>query len=232
MLFRSNTTVIAALLVRRGAADAMLCGLVGEYHEHLHHVRDLLGTRAGQRDMAAMNVLVLRKGTLFLCDAYVHPEPCAEQLAATTLMAAEQVRRFGLEPKVALLSHSNFGTDNSASAVRMRQALALIRQAAPALEVDGEMQADAALVPNIRKRAINDSTLIGEANLLVMPNMDAANIALNLLTVMGEGVAVGPILLGCRYPAHILTPSATVRRVLNMSALAVVDAQLLAAAGK
>ena len=226
-VLRTNTTVIAALLVRRGAADAMLCGLVGEYHEHLQHVRDLLGTRAGQRDMAAMNVLVLRKGTLFVCDAYVHAEPSAEQIAATTLLAAEQVRRFGLEPKAALLSHSNFGTSASPSAVRMRDALALLRTMAPELEVDGEMQADSALVPNIRKQALSDSTLQGQANLLVMPNIDAANIALNLLTVMGEGVAVGPILLGCRYPAHILTPSATVRRVINMSALAVVDAQLL-----
>ena len=230
-VLRSNTTVIAALLVRKGAADAMLCGLVGEYHEHLRHVRDLLGTRAGVCEMAAMNVLVLRKGTLFLCDTYVHAEPSAEQIAASTLLAADQVRRFGLTPKVALLSHSNFGTRDTASALRMREALALIHTRAPDLEVDGEMQADAALVPNIRNQALSDSTLEGQANLLMMPSMDAANIALNLLTVMGEGVAVGPILLGCRYAAHILTPSATVRRVQNMSALAVVDAQLLAARG-
>ena len=226
-VLRSNTTVIAALLVRKGAADAMLCGLVGEYHEHLRHVRDLLGTRAGAQDMAAMNVLVLRKGTLFLCDTYVHPEPSAEQIAQSTLLAADQVRRFGLVPKVALLSHSNFGTRDTTSALRMREALALIRARAPELEVDGEMQADAALVPNIRNKALADSPLEGQANLLMMPSMDAANIALNLLTVMGEGVSVGPILLGCRYAAHILTPSATVRRLQNMSALAVVDAQLL-----
>ena len=228
-VLRANTTVIAALLVRKGAADALLCGLAGEYHEHLRHVRDLLGTRDDVRDMAAMNVLVLRKGTLFLCDTYVHAEPSAEQIAQSTILAAEQVRRFGLTPKAALLSHSNFGTRDTPSALRMREALALIRAAAPALEVDGEMQADAALIPNIRNKALADSTLEGQANLLVMPSMDAANIALNLLTVMGEGVAVGPILLGCRYAAHILTPSATVRRVQNMSALAAVDAQLLAA---
>ena len=228
-VLRANTTVIAALLVRKGAADALLCGLAGEYHEHLRHVRDLLGTRDDVRDMAAMNVLVLRKGTLFLCDTYVHAEPSAEQVAQSTILAAEQVRRFGLTPKAALLSHSNFGTRDTPSALRMREALALIRAAAPDLEVDGEMQADAALIPNIRNKALADSTLEGQANLLVMPSMDAANIALNLLTVMGEGVAVGPILLGCRYAAHILTPSATVRRVQNMSALAAVDAQLLAA---
>ncbi|MBK6658058.1 MAG: NADP-dependent malic enzyme [Proteobacteria bacterium] len=230
-VLRANTTVIAALLVRKGAADAMLCGLAGEYHEHLRHVRDLLGTRAGVSDMAAMNVLVLRKGTLFLCDTYVHAEPSAAQIAESTILAAEQVRRFGLPPKIALLSHSNFGTRDSDSALRMREALALIHARAPELEVDGEMQADAALVPNIRHKALADSSLEGQANLLVMPSMDAANIALNLLTVMGEGVSVGPILLGCRYPAHILTPSATVRRVQNMSALAVVDAQLTAARG-
>ena len=228
-VLRSNTTVIAALLVRKGAADAMLCGMVGEYHEHLRHVRDLLGTRAGVSEMAAMNVLVLRKGTLFLCDTYVNAEPSAAQIAESTILAAEQVRRFGLPPKIALLSHSNFGTRDTASALRMREALALIHAQAPDLEVDGEMQADAALVPNIRNKALADSTLEGQANLLMMPSMDAANIALNLLTVMGEGVSVGPILLGCRYAAHILTPSATVRRVQNMSALAVVDAQLLAA---
>ncbi len=229
-VLRANTTVIAALLVRKGAADAMLCGLAGEYHDHLVHVRDILGARDSGVDMAAMNVLVLRKGTFFVCDAYVHPEPTAAQLAAMTVLAAERARQFGVEPKAALLSHSNFGTSHTPAALRMREALNLIRQTAPDLEIDGEMHADAALIPAIREQALLDSTLHGQANLLVMPGMDAANIALNLLTVLGEGVAVGPILLGCRYAAHILTPSATVRRVINMSAVAVVDAQLAAAA--
>ena len=225
-VMRSNTTVIAGMLVRKGAADAMLCGLVGEYHDHLGHVRDLLGARGDVHDMAALNVLVLRKGTYFICDTFVHAEPSADQIASMTALAAEQVKRFGLVPKAALLSHSNFGTLDTATSVKMREALALIRRNTPDLEIDGEMQADAALIPKIREAALTDSTLDGQANLLVMPSMDAANIALNLLTVLGEGVAVGPILLGCRYPAHILTPSATVRRVLNMSALAVVDAQI------
>jgi malate dehydrogenase (oxaloacetate-decarboxylating)(NADP+) len=226
-VLRTNTTVIAALLVRRGEADAMLCGMSGEYADHLRHVRDVLGAGAG--GLAALNVLVLRKGTFFVGDAYVNAEPDARQLTDFTLQAAEQVRRFGLVPKAALLSHSNFGSGDTPAARRMREVLAMLRERAPELEVDGEMQADAALVPAIRARAVNDSTLDGQANLLVMPNVDAANIAINLLTVLGEGVAVGPILLGCRYPAHILTPSATVRRVLNMSTLAVVDAQIAAA---
>jgi malate dehydrogenase (oxaloacetate-decarboxylating)(NADP+) len=227
-IVRTTTTVIAALLVRKGAADAMLCGMSGEYHAHLDHVNDVLGRREQCHDMAAMNVLVLRKGTFFMCDTYVHDEPSVEQIASMTLLAAEQVRRFGLEPKAALLSNSNFGTSNTPSAERMRVALPLIRAAAPELEIDGEMQADAALLGAIRNNALDDSSLDGQANLLVMPNLDAANIALNLLTVLGEGVAVGPILLGCQYPAHILTASATVRRVINMSALAVVDAQIAA----
>lgn len=227
-VLRSNTTAIAALLVRRGEADAMLCGLAGEYHDHLSQVKDILGRRHGVEDMAAMNVLVLRKGTYFLSDAYVHHEPTPIQIAHTAVMAAEQVRRFGVTPKAALLSHSNFGTSNNASAERMRAALALIKELDPQLEIDGEMHADAALLPAIREAALPDSELTDQANLLIMPNIDAANIGLNLLTVLGEGVAVGPILLGCAYPAHILAPSASVRRVLNMSALAVVDAQSMA----
>ncbi|MEX2479258.1 MAG: NADP-dependent malic enzyme [Gammaproteobacteria bacterium] len=226
-VLRANPTVIAAMLVNRGAADAMLCGMVGEYHDHLVHVRHILGARDEAHDMAALNVLILRKGTYFVCDTYVHDQPSAEQIAYTTILAAEQVRRFGLVPKAALLSHSNFGTTNGPSALRMRAALELIQAAAPELEIDGEMQADAALIPAIRDKALLDSYLQGPANLFIMPSMDAANIALNLLTVLGEGVSVGPILLGCRSPAHILNPSATVRRVINMSALAVVDAQLL-----
>ena len=225
-VLRANTTVIAALLVRNGAADAMLCGMVGEYHDHLSHVRDLLGQAEGVISMATMHVVVLRTGTFFICDAYVNDDPTVEEFASQTILAADQVRRFGITPKAALLSRSNFGTSNNAGAVKMREALALIRALAPELEVDGEMQADAALIPSIRERAVSDSTLEGQANLLVMPTADAANITINLLKTLSEGVAVGPILLGCARPAHILTPSATVRRVMNMSALAVVDAQL------
>jgi malate dehydrogenase (oxaloacetate-decarboxylating)(NADP+) len=226
LVMRTQPTAIAAMLVRMGDADAMLCGFTGgHYHEHLRHVRGILGTREGVHALSAMNALILRKGTYFICDTYVNPNPSAQELAESTLLAAEQVRRFGMTPRVALLSHSNFGASGAESARRMREALALIRAREPSLEVDGEMQADAALVDAIRQRALPESTLKAPANLLVMPTLDAANIAMNLLAVLGEGPTVGPILLGTRYPAHILTPSATVRRITNMTALAVVDAQ-------
>jgi len=228
-IIQSNMTAVAGILVRNGVADAMLCGLTGTYRDHLVQVRGLLGVREGASDMAAMNVLVLRKGTYFICDAYAHTEPSVERIANMTMLAAEQVKRFGILPKAALLSHTNFGASDTKTSIRMREALDLIRQGMPDLEIDGEMQADAALIPKVRRIFRADSTLNGEANLLVMPSIDAASIALNLLTVVGEGVAVGPILLGCRSSAHILTPAATVRRVLNMSVIAAVDAQIAAA---
>ena len=226
MTVRTSPTVIAALLVKNGEADAMLCGMHGHFRNHLDHITDILGVDDEARHIATMNVLVLRKGTFFICDTYVNDDPSAEAIAEMALMTAERVRRFGLTPKVALLAASNFGTRDNEPSRRMREALALIREAAPDLEVDGEMRADAALVPAIRDSILQDSTLAGQANVLVMPSVEAANIAMNLLTVLGEGVAVGPITLGLKRPAHILTPSATVRRVINMSTLAVVDAQL------
>jgi len=226
MTVRTSPTVIAALLVKNGEADAMLCGMHGHFRDHLDHITDILGVDDEARHIATMNVLVLRKGTFFICDTYVNDDPSAEAIAEMALMTAERVRRFGLTPKVALLAASNFGTRDNEPSRRMREALALIRKAAPDLEVDGEMRADAALVPAIRDSILQDSTLAGQANVLVMPSVEAANIAMNLLTVLGEGVAVGPITLGLKRPAHILTPSATVRRVINMSTLAVVDAQL------
>lgn len=223
---RTNPTVIAGLLVKRGEADAMLCGMHGHFRDHLSQIIAILGKRDGVRNAATMNVLVLRKGTFFICDTNVNDAPSAEVIADMTLLTVDRVKRFGIPPKVALLAASNFGTRDSESAHRMRDALALIQQADPALEIDGEMRADAALVPAIRDRIFKDSQLKGQANVLIMPSVDAANIAMNLLTVLGEGVAVGPITLGLERPAHILTPSATVRRVINMSTLAVVDAQL------
>jgi len=223
---RTNPTVIAGLLVSNGEADAMLCGMHGHFRDHLDHITDILGQREDVSSTATMNVMVLRKGTFFICDTYVNDEPSAEIIAEMTLMTAERVRRFGMTPKVALLAASNFGTRDSKTARRMREALSLIQTADPDIEVDGEMRADAALVPAIRDAIFADSDLSGQANVLVMPTVDAANIAMNLLTVLGEGVAVGPIILGLKRPAHILTPSATVRRIINMSTLAVVDAQL------
>ncbi|MBT8446776.1 MAG: NADP-dependent malic enzyme [Gammaproteobacteria bacterium] len=221
---RTSPTVIAAMMVRRGDADAMLCGMQGRFPEHLYNIESILGRSAGVQQFAAMNVLVLKKGTFFICDTQVSLDPSAEEIAAMTVQAAAQVRRFGITPRAALLSHSNFGTSRHPSAQKMRDALALIRERDPELEVDGEMQAHVALLENVRNQVMPDSTLSGQANLLIMPNLEAANIAMNLLTVLGEGVSVGPILLGSDYSAHILSQSATVRRIINMSALAAVDA--------
>ncbi len=223
---RQSTTLIGAMLLRRGDADAMLCGTFGRHKDHLRHVNNVIGLKPGSTIYAAMNLLLLSKRTLFITDTYVNEDPSPEQLAEITLMAAEEVRRFGLMPRVALLSHSNFGTDDAPSALKMSKALDLIEALAPDLEIDGEMHGDAALSESIRKHVNPDSRLKGEANLLIMPNLDAANIAFNLLKMVGsEGVTVGPILLGAKAPVHILTPTATVRRLVNMTALCSVDAE-------
>ncbi len=225
---RSNTTLIGAMLLAEGDVDAMLCGVIGGHGQHLLHVADVIGLKPNAHSFAAMNLLLLPKHTLFICDTYVNQDPSAELLAELTLMAAEEVRRFGLTPKVALLSHSNFGSVRSAAAQKMARARQLIEARAPGLEVDGEMHGDAALSQAIRERAFPDCRLKGEANLLIMPNLDAANIAFNLIkAVNGDGITVGPILLGAAKPVHILTPTATVRRLVNMTALAVVDASAL-----
>ena len=222
---RSRTTLIGAMLVRRGDVDAMLCGTYGTYAEHLRYVRDVIGLRPGVKTLAAMNMLMLPDRQIFICDTYVNQEPTAEQIAEMTLLAAEEVRRFGLVPSVALLSHSSFGSSDSHSAQKMREALGLIEAAAPDLEVDGEMQGDAALSKPILDSVFPGSRLKTEANLLIMPNVDAANIAFNILKVAGgEGITVGPILLGAAKAVHILTPTASVRRIVNMTALAAVDA--------
>ncbi len=223
-IVRTHMTALAALLVRRGDADAMLCGISGSYGLHLRHLTELLGLQDGIASPTAMNVLTLKRGVYFICDTHVIAEPNAQQIASMTHLAAAAVERFGLVPKVALLSHSNFGSSSEPSAAKVRDALGIIREQDPDLEVEGEMHSDAALVERIRQRLFPDSRLTGEANVLIMPNMDAANIAMNLLTILGDGTAVGPILLGLEYPAHILTRSATVRRIINMSTLAVVDA--------
>ncbi|MCC6473357.1 MAG: NADP-dependent malic enzyme [Burkholderiales bacterium] len=229
---RQFPTLIGAMLLRRGEADAMLCGTVGRYRDHLAHIDDAIGMGKGAKIYAAMNLLLLPNRTVFLCDTYVNESPGAEQLAQMTVMAAEEVRRFGLVPRVALLSHSNFGTSESPEARKMAEARALLERMTPDLEVDGEMHGDAALNPGIRNRVFPKSKLKGEANLLIMPNVDAANIAFNLLKVVGgEGITVGPILLGAGLPVHILTGSSTVRRLVNMTALAAVDAAALRAAG-
>jgi malate dehydrogenase (oxaloacetate-decarboxylating)(NADP+) len=225
---RSDPTLIGAMLLRHGYVDAMLCGVVGRHAQHLKHVDDVIGLAPNAQCFAAMNMLLLARHTLFLCDTYVNEDPSAEQIAEITLMAAREVRRFGLEPKVALLSHSNFGSVRSASALKMAAARALIEARAPDLEVDGEMHGDAALSQAIREKLYPDCRLKGEANLLIMPNVDAANITFNLIkATSGDGITVGPVLLGAAKPVHILTATATVRRLVNMTALAVVDANHL-----
>ena len=222
---RRRLSLIGAMMLRKGDADAMICGTYGTHDIHLHYIDQVLGLRKGAHEYAAMNGLMLPGRLLFLVDTHVNYDPTAEQIAEITLMAADELQRFGITPKVALLSHSNFGTANTPSALKMRAALALIRERSPGLEVDGEMHGDGALDEGIRTR-ISDSPLTGSANLLVFPNIDAANISYNLLkTSAGNNVAIGPILLGCSKPVHILTPSATVRRIVNMTALAVVDAK-------
>ncbi|HGP4143740.1 TPA: NADP-dependent oxaloacetate-decarboxylating malate dehydrogenase [Enterobacter roggenkampii] len=222
----SNTTVIGAIMVHRGEADALICGTIGDYHEHFSVVQEIFGYRDGVHTAGAMNALLLPSGNTFIADTYVNDDPSPDELAEITVMAAETVRRFGIEPKVALLSHSNFGSSKSAAACKMRQTLALVRERAPELMIDGEMHGDAALVESIRNERMPDSPLKGSANILIMPNVEAARISYNLLRVSSsEGVTVGPVLMGVAKPVHVLTPIASVRRIVNMVALAVVEAQ-------
>ncbi|HTY69171.1 MAG TPA: NADP-dependent malic enzyme [Alphaproteobacteria bacterium] len=229
-LVRTRPTVIGALMLQRGEAEAMLCGTNGGYSNHLSEVIDILDLEPGAHAAAALTMLVLNKGIYFITDTHVAYDPSAEDIAETAVMAAREVRRFGIEPKIALLSHTNFGSRKTESSRKMRDARRRIKKLAPDLEVEGEMQGDAAVSQAIRDRIFPNSELKGEANLLVMPTLDAANIAFNLLKQLGEGVSVGPMLLGVAKPAHILTSSVTVRGLVNMSALAVVDAQVHAAA--
>jgi malate dehydrogenase (oxaloacetate-decarboxylating)(NADP+) len=222
---RTRPTLIGAVLVKRGDADAMLCGTTGVYGEHLRFVCDVIGLRPGVTTVAAMNMLMLSDRQIFICDTQVNRNPTAEQLAEITLLAAEALRRFGITPRVALLSHSSFGSSDSPSAQLMRDALALIEARAPALEVEGEMHGEAALSEPLLSSAISGARLTGQANLLIMPNLDAANISYSLLKVAaGNGITVGPILLGAAQPVHIIEPTASVRRIVNMTALVVVDA--------
>jgi len=223
-IVRTRRTVIAAIMVARGEADALLAGPVGRFLSHLRHILDVLGLRPEMREASAVHGIVLDRGGLFIADTSVAEDPSAEQIASTTIHAAAIVRGFGLEPKVALVSHSNFGSRDTASARKMRAALALLRERAPELEVDGEMQADTALSETIRRRLLPTSTLSGEANLLIMPNLEAASAAYNLVKAVSEAVTIGPILIGPRRPAHILNASVTARGIVNMSAVACVDA--------
>jgi malate dehydrogenase (oxaloacetate-decarboxylating)(NADP+) len=221
---RRRSTLIGTMLLRRGDADGLICGTIGHTKTHLEYIDRVIGRQAGRSVYAAMNALILPGRQLFLVDTHINIDPTAQELAEIARMAADEVRRFGIVPKAALLSHSNFGSSDAPSAIKMRAALELLRQMDSGLIVDGEMHADSALDEATRKSILPESALTGEANLLVLPNIDAANIAYNLLKVTaGNGIAIGPILLGCAKPIHILTPSTTVRRIVNMTALTVVD---------
>jgi malate dehydrogenase (oxaloacetate-decarboxylating)(NADP+) len=222
---RRRLTLISSMLLYKGEVDGMICGTWGSTAQHLGHIDQIIGKRPGVNVYACMNGLVLPNRQVFLVDTHVNYDPTAQELAEITVMAAEELLRFGIQPKAALLSHSNFGSSNQPSALKMRETLALLRDSAPWLEVDGEMHGDAALDAVCRHELMPRSTLKGEANLLVLPNIDAANISYNLLkSAAGGGIAIGPVLLGAAKPVHILTPSATVRRVVNMTALTVADA--------
>ena len=226
---RSRSTVIAALMVHRGEADALLTGLIGRYHKKLRYITDILPLAVDVHAPSAMTGVINNNGVFFFLDTHVKLDPTPEQIAEATLQAAIRLRLFGVEPKIALLSHSNFGSHEDASALKMRQALEIVRARAPDLEIEGEMHADTAFNEEVRDRLFPNSRLKGRANLFVCPNLDAANIGYNITRVMTEGVALGPILMGVSKPAHILTPAATVRRVVNMTAIAAVEAQIRAA---
>ncbi|PDV89080.1 NADP-dependent malic enzyme [Rhizobium sp. H4] len=223
-IVRTNTTVIGALALRRGEADALICGLEGRYEKHLRDVRQIIGKRKDVRDFSALSLMISQRGATFFTDTYVTFNPSAEEIAEATVLAAEEIRRFGITPRAALVSHSNFGSRESESATKMRNSLQLVRDAAPDLEVDGEMHGESAITEALRKRVMPHTTLHDEANLLVFPNLDAANITLGVVKSMTDGLHVGPILLGAAMPAHILAPSVTSRGVVNMAALAVVEA--------
>jgi malate dehydrogenase (oxaloacetate-decarboxylating)(NADP+) len=222
---RRRLTLIGSMLLETGHVDGLICGTWSTHQMHLQYVDQVIGKRQGVSTFAAMNGLMLPGRQVFLVDTHVNYDPTAEELTEITIMAAEEIRRFGLKPKAALLSHSNFGSSNHPSAVKMRQVLDLVRQQAPWLEIDGEMHGDVALDGDARLAMMPGTTLRGEANLLVCPNMDSANISYNLLkTAAGGNIAIGPVLLGAAKPVHILTASTTVRRIVNMTALTVADA--------
>jgi malate dehydrogenase (oxaloacetate-decarboxylating)(NADP+) len=222
---RTNPTVIAALALYLGDADAMIAGVVGRYRRHLEIISQVIGKAEGVADLSALTLMILKEGTYFLADTHVTYDPSAEDLVEMTLMSAKVVRRFGMDPKVAMVSHSNFGTTNYDSAVKVRKAVESLHAQHPDLEVEGEMHADAALDDGVRGYILPEAKLKGAANLLIFPSLDSANIAFSLLKTVVNGISVGPMLIGTAAPAHVLTSAVTTRGIVNMSAVAVVDAQ-------
>jgi malate dehydrogenase (oxaloacetate-decarboxylating)(NADP+) len=227
-IVRTRTGVIAALMVKRNEADALIAGVVGRYRRKLERIIDVIGKQEGAGVIAAMGALSTPEGAYFICDTNVNSNPTAQEIAEITMMAAEKVRIFGLRPRIALLSHSSFGSYQDDSAAKMRDALDILREQAPELEIEGEMTSEMALNEEYRKQLFPNSRLQGPANLLVAPNLDAAHIAFGLTRAISHAVGLGPILLGAGRPAHVLTPSVTARRIMNMTAIAVVDAQVYA----
>ncbi|MBR7001922.1 MAG: NADP-dependent malic enzyme, partial [Neisseriaceae bacterium] len=222
----TDTTLIGAMMLRHGDADALVCGTFGSFDQHFDILEQVIGYENKDNIAAAMNAMILPQGNLFITDTYVNDDPDAYTLSRITAMAADEMRHFGIKPQAALLANSNFGAPQSDVGRKMSEALKTIRQNSPELEIDGEMQGDAALLPEMRKKILPDTTLHGSANLLVMPNIQAANISYNLLRVSAaDGVTIGPILMGIAKPCHIVTPISSVRRIINMVAIAVVDAQ-------
>ncbi|MGL4494304.1 MAG: NADP-dependent malic enzyme [Beijerinckiaceae bacterium] len=224
-LVRTSTTVIGAIAVRRGDADAMICGLEGRFRSKLRHIRDIIGLSPDAHALSAMSLMITDKGAFFLLDTHVQADPDAEAIAESTIHAARAIQRFGIAPKIAMLSHSDFGAYNTPSSVKMRRAVEIVRERQPALEIDGEMEGDTALIEAIREKTLPNSTLKGVANLLVMPNLDAANIAYQFIKVLGDALPVGPILLGTAKPVHIATGNITARGLVNLTAIAVAEAQ-------
>jgi malate dehydrogenase (oxaloacetate-decarboxylating)(NADP+) len=225
----TRPSVAAGMLLHAGLADAAICGGTGAWWRQIQYILPIIPRRPEVNRVYALSCLIVPNGVLFICDTFMVIDPTAEQITEMTLLAAEAVKGFGISPKAALVSHSSFGASDSASARKMRQALAMIRARAPFLEIDGEMHADAALIESIRDKAVPDSRLKGTANLLIMPTLDAANIAFNLLKAAADGLPVGPILLGMSKPIHVVVPSVTARGMVNLSALAVVEAQIVEA---
>jgi malate dehydrogenase (oxaloacetate-decarboxylating)(NADP+) len=221
---RGSPSVIGALALRRGDVDALICGLEGRFQSRLAHIRDIVGMAPGVKEFAALSMVIAATGVYFLADTHVRYDPSAEEIAETAIAAGHHVRRFGVTPKIALISHSDFGSSDTPSSLKMRAALALLRERAPDLQADGEMQADTALSMLARQRVISDCRLDGEANVLIFPNLDAGNTALQLTRVIADALPVGPILMGPLKPAHVLTPSVTARGIVNMTAIAAVEA--------
>jgi malate dehydrogenase (oxaloacetate-decarboxylating)(NADP+) len=223
-IVRTNTTTIAALAVKRGEADGLICGLQGRYIKHVRDIRSVIGLQDGVSDVSALSMLIMPRGAFFLTDTYVSVDPTPEEIVSITLQARDHLRRFNIEARAALLSYSNFGSRDGATAFKMREAYRLLKQQAPDLIVEGEMQGDLALSEELRERYIPDTILKGEANLLIFPNLDSANLSMTLLKEMNGALAVGPILMGTRAPAHILAPSTTSRGIVNMAAIAATEA--------